>query len=350
MDLFIAMHINSKNILVVGGAGFIGSHMLLELQNRGYQPIVLDNLRTGHRDAVGEVPFYLGDLGDQSLIKKIINEHDIAAVMHFGAFIEVGESVKNPQKYYDNNVTKTLSLLKIMLQEKVKYLIFSSTAAVYGNPVYTPIDELHSLNPLNPYGKSKRMVEEILQDYAKAYDLKYTILRYFNAAGADPLCRLGERHEPESHLIPLILKTALGERPYMQIFGNDYDTPDGTCIRDYIHVTDLCHAHALALSALQANNENKVYNLGSGKGYSVQEVIQEAERITGVAIPVEIAAKRAGDPAVLVANPELANEVLNWQCDYSDLSTIIQHAYAFLKKQKEKNDECRQESTSTITP
>lgn len=344
------MHINRKKILVIGGAGFIGSHMLFALKNHGYQPVVLDNLRTGHDDTVGDVPIYIGDLSDQSLLKHIFQAHDIVAVMHFAAFIEVGESVNNPHKYYDNNVAKTLSLLQIMLEQKIKYFIFSSTAAVYGNPLYTPIDEAHVLNPLNPYGKSKWMVEEILKDYVKAYDFKYAILRYFNAAGADPFCRLGERHEPESHLIPLIIKTALGEWPFIQIFGDDYDTPDGTCIRDYIHVTDLCEAHALALSVLQANDENRIYNLGSGRGYSVKEVIREAEKVTGRSMPMKMAARRAGDPAILVANPTLANAVLGWQCQYSDLSTIIQHAYAFLKKQKEKNDECKQKSTSTITP
>ena len=319
------MPTESKSILVVGGAGFIGSHMVLALQEAGFQPVVLDNLSKGHRDAVN-VDFVHGDMADKDTLAALFKKYPIAAVMHFASFIEVAESVREPAKYYQNNVAATLHLLDVMLEHKVEHFIFSSSAAVYGEPRYTPIDEAHPIAPINPYGRTKWMVEEIIKDYAKANALQYALLRYFNAAGADPAGRLRERHEPESHLIPLVLQVAQGKRDQIIIYGNDYATPDGTCVRDYVHVSDLCAAHLLALQQC-FRGQSGIYNLGTGRGHSVQEVVDAAARVTGHPIPAIYSARRAGDPAVLVADAALAMQVLDWQPVYPDLDTIITHAW-----------------------
>jgi UDP-glucose 4-epimerase len=326
------MPINNKpKILITGGAGYIGSHMVLCAQAEGYEVIVLDNLVTGHQDAVLGATFIKGDMQDSVLLNDIFAKYDITAVMHFAAFIQVGESVKDPAKYYHNNVMGTLNVLHAMLKAKVKYFIFSSTAAVYGEPQFTPITEKHPLAPINAYGSSKFMIEQVLQDYAHSYDFHYTALRYFNAAGADPEGRLAERHDPETHLIPIVLQAARGERKSIIINGQDYSTPDGTCVRDYIHVSDLCSAHLLALKKICAGGPSQSYNLGTGLGYSVQQVIAMAKHVTGCNILVEYANRRAGDPAFLIADASLARQELNWQPQYSDLKTIIEHAWQAYK-------------------
>jgi UDP-glucose 4-epimerase len=268
-----------------------------------------------------------GDLGDPSVLDYIFSNYDIDAVMHFAAFIEVAESVRDPAKYYRNNVINTTVLLNAMVQHDIEYFIFSSTAAIFGEPDYTPIDESHSKNPINPYGRSKLMVEQILQDYENAYGLKSTCLRYFNAAGADPDGELGERHQPETHLIPLILQAASGRRPTIRVFGNDYPTEDGTCIRDYIHIIDLCTAHALALEYMQQTGSSARYNLGNGQGFSVQQVIDNVRKITGKDINVTQDARRPGDPAVLVADSSLAQQQLGWQPKYNSIESIISTAW-----------------------
>ncbi len=321
------MHTNSKNILVVGGAGFIGSHMVLALLEAGYSPVVLDNLCKGHRESVIDAPLMVGDMADTEVLNELFAKYSFSAVMHFASYIEVGESVAKPLMYYQNNVAATINLLEAMQRHKVKHFIFSSTAAVYGEPNFTPITEGHAKLPLNPYGKSKWMVEEILQDVAKSSDLQFAILRYFNAAGADPKGRLREKHEPESHLIPLILQVANNQREDIKIFGRDYPTPDGTCLRDYVHVTDLCVAHVLALEALLAGRKSLVANLGTGKAHSVLEVIQAAEKVTGKKIKVTDAERRAGDPAVLLADASFAKNELNWQPRYTEIEEIIKHAF-----------------------
>lgn len=322
-----------KHILVVGGAGFIGSHMVLTLRAAGYEVVVLDNLSKGHADAIIDAHFVQGDMGDRAVLNQLFSDYTFDAVMHFASFIEVGESVRKPALYYHNNLVNTLMLLEVMLAYKVKHFIFSSTAAVYGEPQYTPIDEQHPLVPINPYGHSKHMVETILKDYAASYDFHYASLRYFNAAGADPEGRLGERHEPESHLIPLILQVAKGQRKDITVYGYDYPTPDGTCVRDYVHVSDLCQAHLQALDYLQKQHDSIICNLGTGHGYSVQEVIDAARRVTNHAIPVQVGTRRAGDPAILVANADKAKQILNWQPQYAELDVIIQHAWRFNKNQ-----------------
>lgn len=317
----------TKKILVVGGAGYIGSHMVLCLQEAGYTPIVFDNLSTGHRDAVINAELIVGDIGDRYALEDVFATHDFLAVMHFASFIQVGESVKDPARYYQNNVAATINLLNTMLKAQVNHFIFSSTAAVYGEPHYTPIDEKHPLLPMNPYGHSKRMVEQMLDDYSRAYDLCYSSLRYFNAAGADPKGRLCERHEPETHLIPLILKAANGDTDGVTVYGRDYPTVDGTCVRDYIHVNDICQAHLLALKQLTETKQNSVYNLGNGHGYTVQQVIDAARAVTGCEINVLEGKRRAGDPAILVADSTLAQTELGWIPKHSDLTSIIKHAW-----------------------
>jgi UDP-glucose 4-epimerase len=319
--------LTKKNILIVGGAGFIGSHMVDTLLQKGYTPIVLDNLSTGHRDAVTSAKFVMGDILDNHVLDTLFAEHQFLAVMHFASYIQVNESVLDPLKYYLNNVVGTLNLLQAMLKWDVKKFIFSSTAAVYGEPQYTPIDEKHPVLPINPYGQSKVMIEQMLEDFRKAYDLQYMSLRYFNAAGAHPDGQLAERHEPETHLIPLTLQAAVGIRKSITVYGRDYLTLDGTCVRDYIHVTDLCAAHLLALNALCEGKESNIYNLGTGKGYSVQEVIDVVRAVTQSDFEVVSAGRRPGDPAILIANPERAMRELQWQPQYSDLQTIVEHAY-----------------------
>jgi UDP-glucose 4-epimerase len=317
----------NQTILVVGGAGYIGSHMVKVLLGEGYHVVTLDNLSTGYRDAVVGGEFIEANLADRGQLERLFSGHTIDAVMHFASFIQVGESVREPAKYYANNVTNTLNLLDTMVTHGVKRFIFSSSAAVYGEPIRVPIDEDHPKHPLNPYGRTKWMVEQILADYDSAYGLKSVSLRYFNAAGADPDGRLGERHEPETHLIPLVLQAASGRRENVQVFGRDYDTPDGTCIRDYVHVADLCEAHRLALELLLNGAGNAAYNLGNGNGFSVQEVIDTAARVTGKPIPVKDGARRAGDPARLVADAQTAKQALGWVPRYPELETIIRHAW-----------------------
>lgn len=314
------------NVLVVGGAGYIGSHMVKRLGQLGCQVTTLDDLSSGHRDAVLNGEFVLGSIADADLLDRLLGR-GFDAVMHFASFIQVGESVQQPAKYYQNNVVNTLSLLEAMRAHGVQKFIFSSTAATFGEPQYTPIDERHPQQPINPYGRSKRMIEDVLADYDAAYGLKSICLRYFNAAGADPEGKLGERHEPETHLIPLVLQAASGRRPHISVFGRDYDTPDGTCIRDYVHIADLCEAHWLALQSLMHGGPSQAYNLGNGNGFSVQEVIDTAEMVTGRKIAVVNAPRREGDPARLVADATLARKQLGWQPHYADLATIIEHAW-----------------------
>lgn len=320
------------NILVVGGAGYIGSHMVLTLSEGGHEVTTLDNLSGGHRDAVLRGEFILGDSGDSTLLDKLFTAQRFDAVMHFASHIQVGESVSHPAKYYDNNLARTLCLLDAMVRHEILHFVFSSTAAIFGEPEYSPIDESHPTRPINPYGRSKLMVEEILQDYDYAYGLRSIALRYFNAAGADPHGRLGERHQPETHLIPLVLQAASGRRPAITIYGRDYPTPDGTCIRDYIHVTDLCQAHLLALQHLIQGKPTTAYNLGNGNGFSVQEVIDTARRITGKAFKVQEGERRGGDAARLVADSSRAQLELGWTPAYPDLDDIIAHAWAWERK------------------
>lgn len=315
------------NILVVGGAGYIGSHMIKMLLQHGHQVTVLDNLSTGHRDAVHYGHFIQGDIADSALLDSLFSQNHFDGVMHFASYIEVGESVRQPSMYFHNNFSNTLTLLDAMVRHDVKHFIFSSTAAIFGEPQYVPIDEKHPKLPINPYGRTKLMVEQALKDYDKAYGLKSVCLRYFNAAGADPDGELGERHEPETHLIPLILQAASGRRESISVFGQDYDTPDGSCLRDYIHIVDLCSAHLLALKQLVNGSQSKQYNLGNGDGFSVLEVIELSKRITGKNFPVIEAERRDGDPAVLVADASLAKSELGWKPEFNDLSTIIEHAW-----------------------
>ncbi|MEN6585490.1 MAG: UDP-glucose 4-epimerase GalE [Sulfuricella sp.] len=318
-----------ETILVVGGAGYIGSHMVKMLLGRGYAVTTLDNLSSGHRDAVLGGEFVLGDLADRALLDKLFSERKIGAVMHFASFIQVGESVQNPAKYYENNVVNTLNLLDAMVAHNVRRFIFSSSAAVYGNPIAVPIPEDHPKLPINPYGRTKWMVEQILEDYDRAYGLKSVSLRYFNAAGADPDGQLGEGHEPETHLIPLILRAASGRAPDIKVFGRDYDTPDGTCIRDYVHIVDLCEAHLFAMERLMKGASSAAYNLGNGNGFSVAEVITTTERVTAHKITVTAAARREGDPPRLVADASRARAELGWQPRFDSLDSIIEHAWAW---------------------
>lgn len=314
-------------ILVVGGAGYIGSHMVKRLGLAGCNIVTLDNLSSGHRDAVLYGEFVLGDMADRALLDRLFSTHRFDAVMHFASSIQVGESVQDPAKYYRNNVANTLTLLDAMLAAGVRRFIYSSTAATFGEPQYIPIDEKHPQIPINPYGQSKLMVERILADYDRAYELKSIILRYFNAAGADPDGQLGERHEPETHLIPLALQAASGRRPSLTVFGRDYDTPDGTCIRDYIHVSDLCEAHWLALEKVLSGGESRDYNLGNGNGFSVQEVLGTVGHVTGKRFAVEESQRRSGDPPRLIADSRLAKKELTWQPKYQTLQTLVEHAW-----------------------
>lgn len=317
------------NILVVGGAGYIGSHMVKALLEQGHSVITYDNLSTGFRDAVLGGEFVEGDLADRARLDATFRRFQPDAVMHFASHIQVGESVEQPARYYVNNVVNTLNLLDTMVRHGVRYFVFSSTAAIFGEPEYLPISPFHPKAPLNPYGRSKWMIEMVLEDYERAYGLKSVCLRYFNAAGADPSGALGERHEPETHLIPLVLQALSGKRDSISVFGRDYDTPDGTCIRDYIHVADLCVAHSLALERLMKTGVSSLYNLGNGQGFSVQEVIEAAQRVTGHRVKVIDRPRRPGDPARLVADPRLAQKELGWRPAYPDLETIIRHAWVW---------------------
>ncbi|OHZ00467.1 UDP-glucose 4-epimerase GalE [Salinicola sp. MIT1003] len=324
------------SVLIIGGAGYIGSHMVKQLSRASYPVVVLDNLSTGFRELTRYGQLTVGDLADTALLERLFHENSFDAVMHFAACSLVGESVTDPAKYYRNNVSNTLNLLDMMVRHDVRHFIFSSTAATFGEPEYTPIDESHPQKPINPYGASKLMVERALQDYATAYGLNSVSLRYFNACGADPEGELGECHDPETHLIPLILQAASGRRERITVFGRDYPTEDGTCIRDYIHIEDLCAAHALALEALVSGKVSgaAAYNLGNGNGFSVQQVIDAAKSLVaeeGRSIHVEEGERRAGDPAVLVADAKRAKEELGWIPQYGDLSTILEHAWKWEK-------------------
>jgi UDP-glucose 4-epimerase len=294
--------------------------MVKHLMGKGHQVIVVDNLSTGYRDAVLADSFFQIDIANRSELDQVFQHHPIDAVFHFASYIQVGESVIAPAKYYENNVSATLTLLQAMVAADVKKFVFSSTAAVYGNPEYVPIDEAHPKQPINPYGQSKLMVERILQDFDHAYGLKSVCLRYFNAAGADPDALLGERHEPETHLIPLVLQAASGRREAINVFGQDYETDDGTCVRDYIHIVDLADAHLKAVDYLNAGHSSRAFNLGNGNGFSVNQIIQAAEAVTGKTIPVIYGERREGDPAILVADATAANQILGWtpQCSLND--------------------------------
>jgi UDP-glucose 4-epimerase len=316
-------------VLVVGGAGYIGSHMVKMLASAGHQVVTLDNLSTGYRDAVKYGDFIEGDIADSEILNRVFSDNNFDGVMHFASYIEVGESVRDPAKYFRNNFSNTLNLLDAMVRHQVKSFIFSSTAAIFGEPEYTPIDEGHPKYPINPYGKSKLMVEQALEDYEKAYGLQSVCLRYFNAAGADSEGELGERHNPETHLIPLILQAASGRRDKISIFGKDYPTVDGSCVRDYIHIVDLCSAHMLALERLINGSGSKRYNLGNGNGFSVIEVIEAVKSVTGKDFHVVTEQRRPGDPAVLVANSVLARTELGWEPAYDDLEIIVQHAWSW---------------------
>ena len=315
------------NILVVGGAGYIGSYMVRILVQAEHTPIVFDNLSTGHRELVPKgAAFFKGDLKNLSDVEKAFKKYKIDAVMHFAASALVGESVADPLKYYENNVLACVNLLKVMKSRKIRLLIFSSTCAIFGEPVRLPIQEEDPKAPANPYGQSKLMVETILKDVSGRSDLRYVALRYFNACGAHPDAEVGEVHDPETHLIPNILKVLRGEKKALTIFGDDYDTPDGTCVRDYIHIHDLCHAHLLALEALKKGMKSDCFNLGNGNGYSVKEIIKMVERVTGKKVPVKIGARRPGDPARLIASAEKAQEVLGWRPEMS-LEQMIRTAW-----------------------
>ncbi|KKL51149.1 hypothetical protein LCGC14_2298390 [marine sediment metagenome] len=320
-----------KNILVVGGAGYIGSHTVKALSKAGFQPIVYDDLSSGHKEAVLEAKLIIGELSDRKLLSKIIGEEKIQAVMHFAGIIEVGESVENPAKYLKNNCADGVNLIEAMLENDVKNFIFSSTAAVYGEPDIVPIPETSATQPTNPYGLSKLLFEKTLRYYREQSGLNYISLRYFNAAGADVEGALGADHAKKTHMITLAVMTALGQRDKFELYGTDYETPDGTCIRDYIHVDDLADAHVLALNKLLENGQSSFINLGTGRGHSNKEVIDEVKNISGSDFQVIKTARREGDPSVLVASSEKAKKTLGWQPKYSDLETIVRTAFEWQK-------------------
>jgi len=319
-------------ILVTGGAGYIGSHTNKELHKRGYQTVVYDNLVYGHKESVKWGTLEIGDLSDKERLESVFKKYPIEAVIHFAAYAYVGESVTEPAKYYNNNVCNTINLLDIMKKYKVNHIIFSSTCATYGVPEKMPITEDMPQNPVNPYGATKKIVERILEDYHKAYGLYYCCLRYFNAAGADPDGEIGESHTPETHLIPLILDAASGKRESICIFGTDYPTEDGTCIRDYIHVTDLADAHIRALEYLKQGGESTCFNLGNGNGDSVQHVIEVVKQVTGKEFIVKEEKRRAGDPPMLIGSAEKAEKILGWKQQYKEIGTIVEHAWKWHEK------------------
>lgn len=321
-------------ILIVGGAGYIGSHVNKELHKRGYDTVVYDNLIYGHKEAVKWGRFEYGDLRDMNRLEQIFSTYDIEAVFHFAAFAYVGESVKNPSKYYNNNVAATINLLDAMVRHNVKYFVFSSTCATYGQPDVMPITEDMPQRPINPYGASKLMVERILEDYETAYGLHSVCLRYFNAAGDDPDTEIGEMHDPETHIIPLVLDAAIGKRQNIHVFGTDYDTPDGSCVRDYIHVLDLADAHIRALDYMEKENVSNRFNLGTSNGISVIEIIEAAKKVTGRNIEVVFDERREGDPAELVGSNEKAKKILGWEPTYSDIETILKNAWCWHQKMK----------------
>lgn len=319
------------NILVTGGAGYIGSHVAKNLTTAGHRVIIFDNLIKGHREAVLSAKFVEGDLADRELLDRVMQDEQIEAVIHLAAHSLVGESMEKPGKYYENNVSNGLNLLEAMINNDVRNIVFSSTAAVYGEPEEVPITETHPTNPGNTYGESKLFFEKMLKRYDQIHDLKYVSLRYFNAAGADASGRIGEAHDPETHLIPIVLQKALGLREKLYIFGDDYPTKDGTCMRDYIHVEDLAAAHILAVEGLAEGMDSRIYNLGNGEGYSVKEVIDTASEVVGEEIKAEVGQRRAGDPAVLVASSKKIIKELGWEPKYPELKTIIETAWNWHK-------------------
>jgi len=321
-------------ILIVGGAGYIGSHINKELTKQGFKTVVFDNLSSGKKELVKWGEFFEGDLGNIESIREVFKKYPIEAVLHFAAFKAVGESVADPQKYYLNNVANTLNLFKVMRENNVNKFIFSSSAATFGNPQYIPIDEKHPQSPINPYGETKLVVEHIMRDYSTAYDFRYVALRYFNACGADLDSEVGEWQGSSSNLIPLTLDAAIGAREEIGIFGIDYPTPDGTCIRDYIHVTDLADAHILALNYLINGGKSECFNLGNGKGFSVREVIDMVKKVTKIDFKVSEKERRAGDPPELIADSKKAREILKWEPKYFDLETIVTSAWNWHKQFK----------------
>lgn len=323
-------------ILVTGGAGYIGSHMVKLLLSSSFEVVTMDDLSGGCRDAVPGGEFVAGDVGDRVQIDRVLGQWQFDAIMHFASFIQVGESVAEPAKYYRNNLVGTLSLLDAAVSHGIGYFVFSSSAAIFGEPKYTPIDEDHPTHPLSPYGFSKLAVERVLADYDRAYGIRSVSLRYFNAAGADPAGSHGEVHEPETHLIPLILQAASGRRACVKVFGDDYPTPDGTCMRDYVHVADLCDAHLLALEHMRRTNRSAAFNLGNSRGYSVKEVITAAEHVIGRRVPVERHSRRPGDPAILVADAARAKAELGWRPRFDDIDTIVRHAWQWEQRSVEK--------------
>jgi UDP-glucose-4-epimerase GalE len=317
------------HVLVTGGAGYIGSHTAKALAQAGIEPVVLDNFEFGHRQAVKWGPVVEAGLADTGALRRLFSQYPIEAVIHFAAYISVGESVREPGKYFRNNFLNTLNLLDAMREARVGRIVFSSTAAIYGEPVQVPIPEDHPQSPVNPYGHSKLMVERALDAYGQAYGLHSVKLRYFNAAGADPDGELGEDHHPETHLIPLAIHAAMGKGPELQLFGTDYPSPDGTAVRDYIHVSDLAAAHLLAMQYLEQGAESNVFNLGTGTGFTVRQVLSMVEQVSGYRVPVRVSGRREGDAASLVAQSTKAREVLGWQPRYSDLQAIVETAWAW---------------------
>ncbi len=324
------------NVMIIGGAGYIGSHVNKLLNKLGHTTIILDNLSRGFKELVRWGKFVEGDFADSNLLDLIFSENKIDVVMHFSAFAYVGESLSHPSEYYINNVNKTIQLLGSMVKHNVNYFIFSSSCATFGKAEYLPIDEKHPQDPINPYGRTKLIIEHVLKDYEKAYDLHHCILRYFNAAGADPDTEIGEMHNPETHLIPLVFDAVIGKLPAISIFGNDYDTEDGTCIRDYLHVNDIARAHILSMEWLLKHNSSNFFNLGSETGYSVLDVIHEVEKITRKKVPYQIKPRRDGDPAALISSSNKAHITLNWHPEYDTLKNIIATAWEWYQKQATK--------------
>jgi UDP-glucose 4-epimerase len=322
-------------VLVTGGAGYIGSHAVAALLERGEEIVVVDNMQQGHRAAVLGGKVYEGDIRDAAFLDRVFTENEIDAVIHFAANSLVGESMKDPGKYYHNNVYGTLCLLEAMNKHGVRRIVFSSTAATYGEPERVPIEETDRTMPTNAYGETKLAMERMIRWFDVAHSIRYVSLRYFNAAGAHESGQIGEDHQPESHLIPLVLQAALGQRPHISMFGDDYDTADGSCIRDYIHVSDLADAHVLAVEKLRSGADSAIYNLGSGNGYSVREVVETARRVTGREIPLVVEPRRAGDPAVLVASSERARRELGWRPERSNLESIIASAWSWHERHPE---------------
>lgn len=316
-----------RDVLVTGGAGYIGSHAVRELDRAGYRPVTVDNLSEGHREAVTAGELEVGDLADEDFLMSVFEKYDLAAVMHFASRCYVGESVENPRRYYEENVGNALTLLRVMLRKRVTRFILSSTCATYGQPLQIPMSEEHPQDPVNPYGESKFFIERILRQYDRAYGLRFVSLRYFNAAGASLDAQIGEAHDPETHLIPLIFRVAGGSKRNLKVYGDDYPTEDGTCVRDYIHVVDLAAAHVSALKWLEQDGKSDFFNLGTGLGYSVLQMIKMAEEVTGKSVSFEVGPKRDGDPPELIADPSKALDLLGWRAQHSDLRTVLETSW-----------------------